>query len=57
MIKNKEDQIFLELMKSDRAASFGAVDKKKADQDRRKQNVSKKKLPGKNVMKQLRSKR
>ena len=36
MIKDKEDQIFLESMKSDRAASFGGVDKKKADQDRRK---------------------
>ena len=36
MIKNKEDQIFLESMKSDRAAFFEGVDKKKADQDRRK---------------------
>ena len=36
MIKNKEDQIFLESIKSDRAAFFGGVDKKKADQDRRK---------------------
>ena len=35
-IKNKEDQIFLESIKSDRVASFGGVDKKKADQDRRK---------------------
>ena len=33
MIKNKEDQIFLESMKSDRAASFGGIDKKKADKD------------------------
>ena len=35
-IKNKEDQIFLESMKFGRAASFGGVDNKKADQDRRK---------------------
>ena len=36
MIKHKKDQIFLESMKSNRAASFGGVDKKRADQDCRK---------------------
>ena len=35
MIKNEEDQIFLELMKSNRAV-FGGVDKNKADKDRKK---------------------
>ena len=35
-IKNKEDYIFLESMKSDRKASVAGVDKKKADKDRRK---------------------
>ena len=36
IIKNKKYQIFLESMKSDRAASFAGVDKKKADKDRKK---------------------
>ena len=57
MIKNKEDKIVLKSMKSNRAASFGGVDKKKADKDKKKQNVSEKKHPGKNVMKQPRRKR
>ena len=33
LIKNKEDHTFLESMKSDRAASFAGVDKKKVDND------------------------
>ena len=57
MIKNKYDQIFLDSMKSDRVGSFGGVDKKKLIKIAEKQNISKKKLPGKNVIKQPRSKR
>uniref|UniRef100_UPI00358E735C zinc finger protein 675-like n=1 Tax=Myxine glutinosa TaxID=7769 RepID=UPI00358E735C len=36
-IKNEEDRVFLESMKSDRVASFGGVDKKKVDKDHRKE--------------------
>ena len=56
MIKNKEDQIFLESMKSDKAA-LELLTKRKLNNIEKKQNVSKKKLSGKNVMKLLRSKR
>jgi len=37
LMKCEEDELFLKSMKSDRAASFGGVDKKKVDKDKRKE--------------------
>ena len=44
-------------MKSDRAASFGGVDKKKADKHKKKAKRFQEETSGQNVMKQLQSKR